>query len=216
MTVAIVDYGMGNLFNVLRACDAVGLPARISSDPDEVERASAIILPGVGAFGDAMTELRGRGLDEAIGRSVAAGRPFFGVCLGLQLMMETSSEFGAHTGLGLVAGDVVRFDAPRHDGETLKVPQVGWNAVRRPTNRSAGWAGTPLEAIIDGTPMYFVHSFYVRPAEPEVIVATTRYGDTEFCSSIARANLFGSQFHPERSGPAGLQMYRTFAKALRR
>lgn len=215
-SVAIVDYGLGNLYSVQRACDHVGLRATITNDPDAVRRADGIILPGVGAFGDAMSTLRANGMVEVLREAIAADRPFMGICLGVQLLMSESHEFGQHEGLGIIAGDVVRFDAPRDlvDGRerVLKVPEVCWNRVAA----TRSWAGTPLSVMRDGQHMYFVHSYYVRPADPSVVLSTTRYGDVEYCSSIARGNLFACQFHPERSGAEGLAIYRAWADQLAR
>lgn len=211
--VAIVDYGMGNLFSVQRACEQVGLPAVISAFADEVLRADAVILPGVGAFGDAMAELRRLDLVAALQEVAASGKPLMGICLGMQLFMTESHEFGRHRGLGLIEGEVVRFDAPRHGSQVLKVPQVGWNRIIKAVGPNS-WEASPLEGLQDGEFMYFVHSFYARPVEPSVVLATSRYGHLEFCSSLRRGNLFACQFHPERSGPQGLRIYRNLASQL--
>lgn len=212
--VAIVDYGMGNLFSVQRACEHVGLRAAITARADEVLRADAVILPGVGAFGDAMAELRRLGLVEVLQAAAASGKPLMGICLGMQLFMTESHEFGRHQGLGLIAGDVVRFDAPRHGSQVLKVPEVGWNRILMPGPNA--WESSPLEGLRDGEYLYFVHSFYARPVEAGVVSATSRYGHLEFCSSLRRGNLFACQFHPERSGPQGLRIYRNLASQLQR
>jgi glutamine amidotransferase len=207
ISVAIVDYGLGNLYSVQRACDHVGLQAAITTDPEVVRKADGIILPGVGAFGDAMSTLRGHGLVDVLREAIAADVPFMGICLGVQLLMTESHEFGRHEGLGIIEGDVVPFDGPRDGDRRLKVPEVCWNRViaKKP------WTDTPLEDMPDGQHMYFVHSYYVRPADPSVVLSTTRYGDVEYCSSVARGNLFACQFHPERSGSEGLVVYRTWA-----
>lgn len=212
--VAIIDYGMGNLFSVQRACEHAGFRATITASPDDVLAADAVILPGVGAFGDAMAELTRLGLAEAITTCVAAGKPFMGICLGMQLVMTESAEFGRHTGLGLIEGDVVRFESPRRGAQLLKVPEVGWNRIVRP--RDGSWGGSGLEGVPEGAFMYFVHSFYARPVDPGVVLAVSRYGHTEFCSSLRKDNLFACQFHPERSGPQGLRIYRNFAAQVQR
>jgi glutamine amidotransferase len=212
LRVAIVDYGLGNLYSVERACAHAGVGALITSDPGEVARADGIVLPGVGAFGDAMATLRGRGLAEAIQRAAEAHTPIMGICLGVQLLMSESSEFGRHEGLGLVEGPVVRLDPPREGGRALKVPEICWNQV----HARASWAGTPLEGVRDGEYMYFVHSYCVQPADPSVILSTTCYGQLEFCSSLRRGNVFACQFHPERSGVEGLRIYGTWARLVRR
>ena len=209
--VAIVDYGMGNLFSVKQACERVGLAAKVTPSSDDVRAASAVILPGVGAFGDAMDALRRLGLVDVLRDVAAAGTPLMGICLGLQLLMRTSHEFGVHGGLGLVDGDVVRLDAPAAS-RRLKVPHIGWNRLEVPRARS--WSGSWLEGVREGAWMYFVHSFYVRPADPDLVISTTRWGDVDVCSSLQSGNLFGCQFHPERSGPEGLRIYRNFAARL--
>jgi len=212
--VAIVDYGLGNLFSVQRACEHAGLSASITPDPERVRRADGVVLPGVGAFGDAMDTLRRRGLVQALREASASQKPLMGVCLGIQLLMSESSEFGRHEGLGILKGRVVRFEGPREGERILKVPQVCWNEVRaRP---GVSWAGTPLEGLNDGEHLYFVHSFFVQPEDASVILTTTRYGHVEFCSSVLRGNLFACQFHPERSGPTGLAVYRNWAAIVKR
>jgi glutamine amidotransferase len=209
---AIVDYGMGNLFSVDRACRHVGLDSFITSRASEVASADAVILPGVGAFGDAMDALRRLDLVGPLRDAAAADRPFMGICLGLQMLLSESQEFGTHRGLDIVPGEVVRFDGPREGDRALKVPQVGWNQVV-PT-KNAGWLETPLASLTPGEFMYFVHSFYVKPANLNEVLAVTSYGQIEFCSALRRGNLFACQFHPERSGPAGLAIYRGFAEAV--
>lgn len=210
--VAIVDYGMGNLFSVQRACEHVGLRATVTSSPPEILSANAVILPGVGAFGDAMDTLRRLDLVEVLRDVAQSGTPLVGICLGMQLLMTESYEFGRHQGLGLVEGEVVRFDSPREGATVLKVPQVGWNRI---VSQGRAWKGTWCEGMADGAFMYFVHSFYVKPRDPGVVLAISRYGHIEFCSILQRGNIMASQFHPERSGPQGLQMYRNLAAQLR-
>ena len=215
--VAIVDYGLGNLFSVMQACEHAGLRGFLASAANEIAEADAVILPGVGAFGDAMASLHRLDLVEPLRDAAASGKPLFGICLGLQLLMEESEEFGAHRGLGIVRGDVVRFGTPKESGRTLKVPQVGWNRILEANHQEATaglWKDSPLEGLSDGTFMYFVHSFYVRPEVSELNVSTTRYGDVDFCSSLKTGNIFACQFHPERTGPEGLRIYCTLASSL--
>ena len=207
-TVAIVDYGMGNLFSVAQACRAVGLAPVISDDPRVVERAEGVILPGVGAFGDAMAVLRAKGLDRALVDYARSGRPLLGICLGMQLMMSESWEFGHHRGLELFPGRVVRFGSD--NGHRLKVPHVGWE----PVHPAGDWQGTLLEDLPAGVHLYFVHSFHAQPAHPELELARASYGPEEFCAAVARDNVTACQFHPERSGPAGLTVYRNLARRL--
>jgi len=209
--VAIIDYGVGNLFSVARALEVAGVESVITSAPSEVEAADGVVLPGVGAFGNAMASLRQGGLADSLQRCAASGRPVFGVYLGLQLLMEESSEFGRHAGLGLIAGAVIPFDTPSVPPFALKVPQVGWNEIW-----SAGrdWSKTPLRRLADGTFMYFVHSYYVVPAQKTVVLATSHYGRTEFCSVIQSSNIFGCQFHPERSSQDGVGIYQEWARQV--
>jgi imidazole glycerol-phosphate synthase subunit HisH len=211
--IAVVDYGMGNLFSVKRACEHVGLRAEITHDADVVASADAVILPGVGAFGDAMHALDGMGMSDAIRQVAASGKRILGICLGLQLLMERSCEFGTFDGLGLIPGDVVPFERPHEGDRILKVPQVGWNRVWRASE--GAWDDTLLSETPDGVHQYFVHSYYVRPSDERNVAARTRYGDVEFCSAAKSGNVFACQFHPERSGPQGIRMYERFAAMVR-
>jgi glutamine amidotransferase len=213
--VAIVDLGMGNLHSVSLACGHVGLSSVRTTSPGDVASADAVILPGVGAFGAAMDALRHHGLVTALTSFVDSGRPLFGICLGMQLLLEESEEFGLHQGLGLVHGSVRRLPYDSANPQ-LKVPQVGWNAIfrRDETRRADRWTDTPLASLADGEAMYFVHSYFAVPREGEVVLSTTTYGGLTYCSSLLRGNVFGCQFHPERSGARGLDIYRNWALAL--
>jgi len=200
--IAIIDYQMGNLRSVQKALERVGHPAVITSSAAEIAKADKVILPGVGAFEDAIAELRRRDLVEPIKDAIAADKPFLGICLGLQLLFDVSYENGKHEGLGVLPGEVVRFEVPAE----LKVPHMGWNALairRRPPM---------LEGVADGTHVYFVHSYYVKPRDPAVIATETDYG-MPFCSMIWRGNLVATQFHPEKSQADGLRLLRNFAAA---
>ena len=209
---AIVDYGLGNLFSVGRACEHVGMRPVVTDERTMLAAADVIILPGVGAFGDAMAALRRTGLDAALTELVAAGKPLVGVCLGLQLLMDESDEFGRHQGLGLIGGSVRRLPVTAVNGRTAKVPQVGWNAVRPPANRS--WDGTPLAGQPIGAYFYFVHSFVACPTDPAVVLAEADYGGARFCAALGRGRVFGCQFHPERSASPGLAIYRKMATLI--
>lgn len=200
--IAIVDYGMGNLRSVQKALEHVGAEAVVTSDVAVIARAPAIVLPGVGAFGDAMINLRRLGLIEAIREAIAARVPFLGICLGLQVLFEESQEMGRHEGLDVFGGQVVRF--PEQVG---KVPHIGWNQIhiRRQSPLLAG--------VEDGDFAYFVHSYYVVPADPEIVLATTDYG-LDFASVVGRDNVFGIQFHPEKSQDVGLRMLRNFVEMV--
>ncbi len=201
--IAIVDYGMGNLRSVFKALEKVGAEARIIDTPSGLAKARGVVLPGVGAFGQAIQNLRSGGWVEPL-RAVCAGQvPFIGICLGMQLVFESSEEMGEHAGLGILAGRVKRF--PEADG--FKVPQMGWNQVRfqRPSPL--------LQGIPDGGYAFFVHSYYCAPADSSVVLATTDYG-IEFASMVARGNVFGAQFHPEKSQNFGLKMLENFAEMV--
>ncbi len=196
----IVDYGMGNLRSVWMAFKRLGIQASIGNTPADVEQATALVLPGVGAFGDAMENLRQRGLVQPILERATDDVPFMGICLGMQLMFESSEEMGQHSGLGLVAGGVRRFP------ETLTVPHMGWNQIHQ-TRPIVLWEDLP-----DHSYAYFVHSYYVDPDDPGIVAATTDYG-IDYASVIARGNLFGIQFHPEKSQQVGERILRNFALA---
>jgi|TARA_B100001964_G_C14261974_1_gene616172 glutamine amidotransferase len=218
--VAIVDCGLGNLYSVKQACAQVGLHANITSSKQEILAANAVILPGVGAFGDAMTALRTLDLVSVLRDVAASPRILVGICLGLQLLMTESYEFGRHEGLGVVEGSVVHFGKPREDQRLLKVPQIGWNRIYKnaadQANYSDPWANSFLDGLVDGEHMYFVHSYIVQPQDPDVIISTSCYGDVEFCSSLKHRNVFACQFHPERSGPLGLKVYRNLVLHIQR
>src|SRR3954447_24763650 len=199
--IAIIDYQMGNLRSVQKGFEKVGHAATITSDPRELAAAEKVVLPGVGAFGDAMAELKRRQLVGPIREAIASGKPFLGICLGLQLLFDVGYEGGEFEGLGVFRGKVVRFDlAP-----PLKVPHMGWNKgaikIRAPA----------LEGIADGTFFYFVHSYYVVPEDPRIVAIETEYGHP-FCAAIASGNLFAAQFHPEKSQAEGLKILKNFAK----
>jgi len=223
--VAIVDFGMGNLFSAKHACEHVGMQALITCEKSHILSADAVILPGVGAFGDAMNSLHKLDLVEPLKDVAASEKPVVGICLGLQLLMTESQEFGLHKGLGIVKGPVVRFENPYGPHGPLKVPHIGWNGIFRPghlrnkaellTDTEDPWNGTPLHGLYDGTYMYFVHSFYAIPENPEVTLSTSKYGNLEFCSSLRYGNVFAFQFHPERSGPDGLRIYESLKGLLR-
>jgi glutamine amidotransferase len=213
--VAIIDYEAGNLFSVENACTAVGLEPVITADPAVIATCPAAILPGVGAFGEAMGHLRARGLVPAIADFVASGRPFLGICLGLQLLFRESEEFGVHAGLDLVPGRVVRFPAHTPAGARVRVPQIGWNRIEAPPGRTNAWEGTPLAGLRAGEYLYFVHSYYVIPARAEDVLCVAHYAGQSYCAGIRRGNLLGLQFHPEKSAHEGLRIYRDWADGIR-
>ncbi len=208
-TVAVVDYGMGNLRSVSQAVQAAaigtGFDVIITQEPDEVRAAQRIVLPGQGAMPDCMRELRESGLQESV-LEAAICKPLFGVCVGMQMLLDHSAE-GNTRGLGLIHGDVIKFDLTgqlQPDGSRYKVPQMGWNQVWRSVQAHPMWEGIP-----DGSYFYFVHSFYAKPSDSRHSVGETDYGQ-RFSSAIARDNIFATQFHPEKSSDHGLSLYRNF------
>jgi len=214
--VAIVDYDLGNLYSVKHACAHAGLDAVITSSRGDILEASAVILPGVGAFGDAMENLRRLDLVSVLRDMAASRKPLVGICLGLQLVMTESYEFGRHRGLGIVEGPVVRFPDPVEGTRKLKVPQIGWNRIYKagPEGGQDPWEDGLLAGVADGEFMYFVHSFIVQPQDPKIVVSFSQYGHVTFCSSLQAGNVFACQFHPERSGVEGIKVYRNLALCL--
>lgn len=195
--IAIIDYGMGNLKSVEKAFERVGVRAVITREKGIIDDSDGLVLPGVGAFGDAMANLADSGLDKVIIENVKAGKPLLGICLGMQLLMSNSEEGGLYRGLNLVEGTVVRFRG------NLKVPQVGWNQIKIQKPHPL------LEGISDESNFYFVHSYYVNPVEKEVEIALTDY-ETAFPSIIAKGNVYGIQFHPEKSSYPGLRILKNY------
>ena len=201
MDILVVDYGMGNLRSVSKALEKVGFRVKVSSDPEDVKKAKAIVLPGVGAFRDAVENLKRMGLYGEIIRHIEMGKPYFGICLGLQLLFEKSYEFGESEGFSVVEGEVVLLPT------SVKVPHIGWNQL---------WKNKPssmLEGIKDGEYFYFVHSYHVVPKRKEFILTTTDYG-IDFVSSIEYENIFAVQFHPEKSQRVGLKILENFRRRV--
>jgi glutamine amidotransferase len=199
-SVAILDYGMGNLRSVEKAFEHVGVRADVTSDHERIRAADGVVLPGVGAFPKAMERIRELGLDEAIHERVEAGVPVLGICLGLQLLFDSSTELGGDAGLGLVPGAVDRLDTGG-----LKLPQIGWNTV--------DWRrGSALtEGLPERCAMYHVHTYAPRPEDADDVLGSARYGE-EFVTAVERGNVYGVQFHPEKSGPHGLALLAGFAR----
>jgi imidazole glycerol-phosphate synthase subunit HisH len=206
MSVAIIDYKLGNLHSVKSACDYVNLPSVITDDPEIILKSKAVILPGVGAFKEGMNFLKKSKLDLTIKEFIKTNKPFLGVCLGMQLLFEYSEEFGNHPGLGVVKGKIVKFDFDKN--YNYPVPQIGWNKIY---SKNKNWKNTILETNSNEDFMYFVHSYYAIP-EDDCILSKTRYGSIEFCSSIKFKNIYATQFHPEKSGKKGLNIYKYFKK----
>ena len=200
--IAIVDYGIGNLRSVQKGFERVGYQADITSNPDDVARAERVVLPGVGAFGDAMAKLKQAGMVDSVMSAISEGRPFLGICVGLQMLFSESEELGHHPGLDVIPGRVRRF--PK--GE--RVPQIGWNQI----HVRNGQAGVPLlKDIPNDSFFYFVHSYYVEPADSVNEVASTDYG-IDYTSIAAQGNVYGVQFHPEKSQDLGLRLLKNFAE----
>jgi len=204
--VTVVDYGMGNLLSVTRALEHCGAQVTTERSPLFIAKADRLVLPGVGAFGNGMAELRQRNLVDAIRNYAATGRPLLGICLGMQMLLDGSDEFGASDGLGLIPGWVRKL--PAQSG--IKLPHIGWSGIRPLAGRE--WGSTLLEHVAPGQEVYFVHSFHADPQDSSHRLAETPYGAFQFCSVVKRNNITGCQFHPEKSGETGLSMIRNFLK----
>jgi imidazole glycerol-phosphate synthase subunit HisH len=203
--IAVIDYGMGNLRSVQKALEAAGAKTKVTSDPKDLKACDKIVFPGVGAFGDAMKELKRLKLDGAIKDAIAGGKPFLGLCLGLQLLFEKSEEAPGVKGLCVLGGEVKRFRFAKRD---LKVPHMGWNSIMF-GSRAAASSKKLLKGVPEGSHVYFVHSYYVKPEDKKVVLTTTDYG-TDFVSGVARDNVYGLQFHPEKSQALGLKILENF------
>lgn len=197
--IAILDYDAGNIKSVEKAVIHLGEQAVITRDRDEILKADKVILPGVGSFGDAMDKIRGYGLEEVINEVVNRGTPFLGICLGLQLLFESSDETPGAKGLGILKGRIVRIP----DGQGLKVPQIGWNSLKYP-NKGRLFAGIPEDSYV-----YFVHSYYLEAEDPSIVTATCDYV-VNVQASVESGNVFACQFHPEKSSDVGLQILKNF------
>lgn len=205
--VVIIDYQLGNLFSVKQACDTVGMDAKLSSSKEDILNADALVLPGVGAFMEAMNNLQSLDLIEAIKNKVNNGTPIFGICLGLQLLFSKSEEFGSGSGLDLIPGIIKKF--PDHiKDRKIKVPHITWNQVYKFNNY---WQKTALKELKDFEFMYFIHSYYVKPDNDSCILTNTNYDGIEFCSSVIKDNIFATQFHPEKSADKGISIYKNWA-----
>ena len=204
--VAIIDFKVGNIFSVVQACKKIGLLVEVTSDYNTILSSDGVILPGVGAFGDAMLNLEEQNLIKTIKDFVQTNKPFMGICLGFQLLFTNSEEFGNHKGLDIIKGTVKKFDSTK-----TKVPQIGWNKIYKDFNT---WENSPLEDTINNEYMYFVHSYYVIPSNKNIVLTNTNYSGIEYCSSIKKDNILATQFHPEKSGEKGLEIYKNWSKIL--
>jgi glutamine amidotransferase len=202
--VAVVDYAIGNLFSVLQACRHVGLDAKVVTTAQEIADSSALILPGVGAFSLGMEHLKAKKLDTAILSHIKKGNPFFGICLGMQLLFDSSTEFGAAKGLGVISGEVLNLKDVVPD---LPVPKITWDHLEK---GERDWKVSPLQSLSSQDDFYFVHSFYCSPSHVGDALAFSSYGSLKYCSAVQKENVFAVQFHPERSGEKGLQIYRSW------
>lgn len=201
--IALIDYGMGNIRSVSKAVEAVGAQVSITQNPEDIKKAKAIVLPGVGAFKDCMKNLTNLGVIDTIKEEILKGKPYLGVCLGVQILFSESEEFGICKGLDILKGKVVRFNLHRE----YKIPHMGWNTVKFKKKTKL------LEGIPDASYFYFVHSYYVVPKEEKVIAGVTDYG-LEFTSMIIYENIFATQFHPEKSQKIGLKLLRNFIQTI--
>lgn len=214
LQVTVLDYGIGNLLNVVRALEHSGATVRVAAQASEVgELPDRMVLPGVGSFGDAMHEMRLRGFDDLVKRFAATERPFMGICVGAQLLFDVGEEYSegyaGHPGLGLIPGRVQPVPVVAPDGKRLRIPHIGWSGLQ-PAESRASWDGTPLSGLTRGEPLYFVHSFAPVPAHEKHRLADTSYHGVRICAAVARDHIYGCQFHPECSAAAGLGILRQF------
>lgn len=200
---------MSNLFSVKNIFASLGFEVSITSSINEINSADALIIPGVGAFGEAMASLSRLELIQPIKEFIASGKPCLGICLGFQLLFSKSYEFGEHAGLDIIKGDVIKF-SNTVNGRAIRVPNVGWNQI----SEYASWENTPLQGLKNNEFVYFVHSYYVKPEEDKWILSTAQYGDLTYCASIQRDNIFATQFHPEKSGAVGMAILQNWINRL--
>ncbi len=214
INVVVVDIEAGNLFSVQHACKTVGLTPVITNKPEDICKADGLILPGVGAFGDAMKNLHKLDLVQPLREFAASGRPFMGICLGMQILFSKSEEFGNHAGLNLIEGNVVKLPSVNNNGKKIKVPQIGWNRIFYPSEVKNTWDSTPFEQITNGEFMYFVHSYYALPLNSTNVLAVTEYEGLKYCAAVIKENIFATQFHPEKSATEGIRIYRNWANKI--
>ena len=207
MKIAIVDYGIGNVRSILSAFENQGANVFLTRDKNKILESDGVILPGVGAFSHGMDSLNKHGLVDIIKEYVESNKPFMGICLGMQMLFEESEEFGVTKGLGLISGKVVKL--PTKDSQNEKLPHVSWNELN---SGKIQWPNTVLENIKEGSDMYFVHSFVAQPNNESNVLSTTEYSGYNFCSSVKSGNIYGCQFHPEKSGKIGLKIVKNFIR----
>ena len=209
MKIAVIDYKMSNMFSIRNAINLLGFNCRVTSDPKTILSSQGVVLPGVGSFPEAMRQLREMGLIKVIKEFIDSGKPFMGICLGMQLLFSKSEEFDECEGLGLIDGSVIGF---ANYNLSVSVPHVGWNTIINQNIKGHNYSITPPNFKLVEDYYYFVHSFFVKPDNKDIIFTTTRYGDLEFCSSILNRNVFACQFHPEKSGIKGVRIFHDFFK----
>jgi glutamine amidotransferase len=207
--IVIVDYSLGNMFSVQQAFAHFGINAIVTNNKQDIESADALVLPGVGAFAEAMNNLNSQDLVSSIRVSIQKGTPFLGICLGLQLLFDSSEEFGATKGLSIIPGTIKRFHFPN---TKIKVPQMGWNNIIEPSENK--WKNTALHDIKNNEYMYFVHSYYANPVNKEHVLCETEYEGIRYCSAVLKDNVMATQFHPEKSGIEGLKIYKNWIEKI--
>lgn len=210
--VTVIDYGIGNIFSICNALFKCGADVKLSSDPTGIKQADRLVLPGVGAFSDGMKGLRDRGLIDAINCYVDKKRPFLGICLGMQMMMDESEEFGIHEGLGLIHGKVKAVSAVNARGEKHKIPHIGWSSIFPPDQHAPRWQDTILSDVQPGVTGYFVHSYEAITDNENHTLAVCDYGGIRVTAVIGSGAVYGCQFHPEKSGQTGLKILKTFMR----
>jgi glutamine amidotransferase len=212
--ITIIDYGLNNLKSVRKAFEQINRQVDVVTDGRSISDASALVLPGICAFGDGMVELKERNFVDAVSCHVRDGRPLFGICLGMQMLFSASHELGYHEGLDLIPGEVVPLAHPNEVASAgYKVPQVGWNEIRPPADcNETLWGGTILEGVDPGVDVYFVHSLFPEPEDEDDIIAVGDYGNQKFVAAVESSNVVGTQFHPEKSGQVGIRIIQTFCE----
>jgi glutamine amidotransferase len=209
--VVIVDYGIGNLLSALRAFERCGAKVALTGDPERIAAADRLVLPGVGAFASCIGTLRERNLAEPVKQFAESGRPMIGICVGMQMLFDASEEFGEHDGLGLLPGRIKRIPDTDSEGQAHKIPHIGWNGLRAPIKAPDGlWEKTILDGVPQGSDVYFVHSYTAWPSNPAHRLADANYGGQRIAAAVRKDNLYGTQFHPEKSGARGLQIIQSF------
>lgn len=205
----VVDYGIGNLYSVARALETVNSEVIISSNPNIIKNAERLVLPGVGSFSKGMSELKSRVIDEALHEFILTSRPLLGICLGMQLMFDSSEEFGVHKGLGIIPGQVLAIPSEGHHGVRRKIPHIGWTQLILPQSRK-NWTGSIFEDVVHGESAYFVHSYSVFPIEESIRLVECNYDGYLIAAAVQFNQIIGCQFHPEKSGKVGLKILHNF------